>query len=796
MRRVITVCLILASVTLAAYWPVFRNSFVSYDDPSYVTENPHVLKGVNSADLEWAFKTNQAGNWHPLTWASHMLDVSLFGLQPAGHHFTSLLLHTVNTILLFLLLRAMTGTWWRSSAVAALFALHPVHVESVAWVAERKDVLSTFFLLLTLLAYLHYVHALSPPAKTSAALRWYLLAAFFFACGLMSKPMLVTLPFVLLLLDFWPLQRLQHTTLGPQRSTLSRMVWEKIPLFALSAASCVVTFIVQRGAGAVNSLETVPLELRLSNALISYVRYLGKTLWPENLAVFYPLPREWPLEWAVAAAVLLLSLTGVVLWRLRRAPYLAAGWFWFLGTLTPVVGFVQVGQQAMADRYTYIPLIGIFVMIVWSLAEIPLRRPATRPWLAVGGAVIVAGCGLVTWRQLAVWRDSRALFEHALLVTRDNPVAHNNLGAVLLGTKDFANAEIHFNEAVRIHANYPEALANLALCRERQGQADEAIGLYQRALQGRDSAVLHFNLGNLLAKQGKLPEAEAEYLAALKLQSEFADAWFNLGNVHARQGREEEAKKDFATALRLKPGNAGAYLTLGASLAGEKKFDEAIVEFKNALRVDPNNADAHFNLASALQAKGDFPGATVEFKETCRLRPDDIDARRALGFALLCQGRMAEAAPQFEQILQAGSEPAANYYLALALDTQGQMQAAATRYREALRLAPNAAAYMNDLAWLLATCPDDTVRNGAEAVRLAEEATRLSGGKEVRFLGTLDAAYAESGRFDEAIAAATKTRDLAVAAKQPEIARHAEERLALYRQHQPFRRPLQPPAAK
>ncbi len=790
MPRLILVCVALVVVTLAAYWPVFQNDFVNYDDPSYVTENPPVLGGLNWAGAQWAFQTNHAGNWHPLTWLSHMLDVTLFGSRPAGHHFTSLLFHIANSGLLFLALRSLTGATWRSAAVAGLFALHPVHVESVAWVAERKDVLSTFFFLLSLMNYTNYVHATTAIPKSSRRWVYHALAAFFFACGLMSKPMLVTVPFVLLLLDFWPLRRLQLGPLRPQLVAARKLIVEKIPFFALSAGSCVVTFIVQRDAGAVNSFDTVPLELRVANALISYVRYLGKVFWPEGLAVIYPFPHSWPIELSLGAALLLLGLSAVVLWQLKRAPYLATGWFWFIGTLLPVIGLIQVGGQAMADRYTYIPSIGLFVMIVWALAEIPGRWPSGRGWLAAGAVILAAACGVATWHQLTFWKNSRSLFEHALAVTRDNAVAENNFGVILM---DYDGAEPHFANAVRIHPGYSEALANLAVCREKAGDVEGARQLLQRSLQSSPNASAYYNLANLLTKQNQLAAAEENYRAALRLKPEFVEAWFNLGILHGKQGRTEEANQDYATALRLKPNQADAHLTFGASLAEQKKFDEAIAEFNAALRLAPDNADAHFNLGFALQNKGDLSEAAKHFAEACRLRPDDVEARNALGFALLCQGKMSEAAPQFEQVLRARPDAKANYYLALALDAQGKTLAALTNYQQALRLAPTAALYMNDLAWLLATSANSAARNGAEAVRLAEEANRIAGGKEPRFMGTLDAAYAETGRFDEAIATAAKARELALAARQPDIAQAAEQRLAQYRQQKPWRQ--QPPPA-
>jgi tetratricopeptide (TPR) repeat protein len=802
-RRTVLACVLLSAVTLAAFWPVIHNDFVSYDDRDYVTENPHVLGGLTWANAGWAFRAGHAGNWHPLTWLSHMVDVQLFGLRPGWHHLISLLFHTASAVLLLLLLQRLTGAFWRSVCVSALFALHPLHVESVAWVAERKDVLSAFFLLLTLAAYGRYAEVQSlkskvqsqQPRNTQHATRnthqascYYLLSLFLFALGLMSKPMLVTLPAVLLLLDFWPLRRLHSATVG-------RLVVEKVPFLALSVASSVLTFLVQQRAGAVSSLDALSLGFRLSNALISYGRYAIQMLWPAKLAVFYPLPHEWPAEWVVGAALVLAGLSVLALYRARKAPYLAFGWFWYLGMLVPVIGIVQVGQQALADRYTYLPLIGLFVAIVWSAAEIPARWPGTRSWLAVCVAAVIAACAVLTWNQTGHWRSSASLFEHALAVTRDNAVAHNNLGVNLLDAGNLAAAEPHFAEAVRIKATYPDGLGNLGLCRARQGRLEEAAELFQRSLKSKPTGSVHYNYANLLSQQGDLDQAEAHYQAALQLQPSLVEAWYNLGALEAKRGKTQEAAQDYAAALRIKPDYVEAHLSLGALLAGQKKLDEAIVQFQAAIQAAPDKADAHFNLAAALNAKGDFAGAATQFGEACRLRPEDVEARENLGLAQLYDGKMAEAARQFREVLRVRPDAGAHYHLGLALDSLGQAEESVVHYREAVRLSPNTPLYLNDLAWFLATKSKAELRNGAEAVRLAEQACRLSGGKEARFLGTLDAAYAETGRFPEAMATAAKVREMALATGQPEIAQRAEERLALYRAGKPYRSPAPPQSA-
>jgi tetratricopeptide (TPR) repeat protein len=537
----------------------------------------------------------------------------------------------------------------------------------------------------------------------------------------------------------------------------------------------------------VSSLEALPLEFRISNALISYLRYALKMVWPANLAVFYPLPRAWPPEWVAGAALVVVVVSVLALRLARRAPWLAFGWFWYLGTLVPVIGIVQVGQQAMADRYSYIPLIGLFVVVAWAGAEAARRWPKTRPWLAAGALAALAVCGGLTWRQTACWKSSTSLFEHALAATRDNYVAHNNLGALLSKAGDLAGAESHFAEAVRIKPNYAEGLGNLGSCREKQGRSAEAEELFARSLKAHPTAEAHYNLAILLTQQGRIEEAHAQYEAALRLKPKYVEAWYNLGTLESKQGRPAEAARDYAEALRLKPGHVESHLSLGAMLAGEKKFEEAMAHFRAVLKTAPDNADAHFNLAAALNAQGDYAGAEIHFAEACRLHPEDVEARKSLGLALLYQGKMAEAAAQFREVLRAQPDARMQYCLGLALDSQGQAAEALVHYREAARLSPGEPLYLNVLAWFLATNPKPELRNGPEAVRLAEKACQLSGGKEARLWGTLDAAYAEVGRFADAQATAAKARDLALAAGQPDIARQAEERMALYRAGKPYR---------
>ncbi len=457
MRRELIVCLLLLSVTLAVYWQIGDHQFTNYDDTLYVTDNPHVKPGLAGGSVIWAFTATEEANWHPLTWLSHMVDCQLFGLRPRGHFLTSLFLHLANVLLLFAVLKRMTGALWRSAFVSALFALHPLHVESVAWVAERKDVLSTLFWLLTMLAYARYVER---PTRAR-----YVLTLVAFTLGLMAKPMLVTLPFVLLLLDYWPLDRMAYGGKGDdppkrtrkrthsceQRLPLSRLVWEKIPFFALAAISSVVTFSFQQRAGAMADMEIFPLSSRIANALVSYLRYMGKIIWPSDLAVLYPHPgTSLPLWWGAAAGLALLGLSILVVLVIRRRPYLAVGWLWYVGTLVPVIGLVQVGVQAYADRYTYVPLIGLFIMIAWGVPDLVGRWAQTRTVLAVLAATALAALTACTWIQLGYWKDSVSLFTHTLQVTTKNYVAHNNLGNALADRGEVEAAISQYTEALRI----------------------------------------------------------------------------------------------------------------------------------------------------------------------------------------------------------------------------------------------------------------------------------------------------------------------------------------------------------
>ena len=541
-KRVRAIGAALAIVTIAAFYRLLASDFVNFDDPDYVTENRHVLAGPSPQSIAWALTATDSANWHPLTWLSHMVDARLFGLDAGRHHLTSLLIHVANVVVLFLLFVRMTGAVWRSALAACLFAIHPLHVESVAWIAERKDVLSTLFWLLTTLAWVHWLES-----KTVAR---YALVVALFAAGLMAKPMLVTLPFTLVLLDYWPLKR----------APLWTLLREKAPLFAMSLASCLVTFAAQRTGGAVQSLVNVPFVDRLANSVLTYAGYLGKTLWPASLAVFYPYSESTVANGAVITSALVLAVATAIVLRLAgSAPYLVFGWLWYLGTLVPVIGLVQIGSQSMADRYTYVPLVGIFVGAAWGLAELASISRGAKLAVAGGVAAILGGLFVATRLQAAHWSDSKALFEHALAVTEDNWLAHANLGIELAarGRKD--DAIRHYREAVRIRPDWADAHYNLGTALEDSGLHEEALREFNLALRLRpDHVRAHYNLAVFLVTQGRTDSAIAHFQQVVRLDPSIVDAHYNLAGLLLERGRVPEAIEQYEAVLRLRPEDAEA----------------------------------------------------------------------------------------------------------------------------------------------------------------------------------------------------------------------------------------------
>ena len=651
------ICLALMLVTAAVFCQVCTYDFINYDDPIYVYENPNIQAGITPGAIKWAFTTGYGSNWFPLTWLSYMLDWQLYGSKPAGYHCTNLIFHIANTLLLFIVLKQMTHKLWPSAFVAALFALHPLHVESVAWVSERKDVLSTFFWMLTMWAYLRFV---SRPKIAN-----YLQAVIFFAVGLMSKPMLVTLPFVLLLLDYWPLERF-----SPKREKagskyfLSHLLIEKAPLFAMSIASCVATFIVQKKGGAME-WEKYGLFVRLANASISYLQYIIKMVWPARLATFYPhLNQKVSILYAVISVSFLLTITILIFRFGKERRYLIVGWLWYLGTLVPVIGLIQVGAQAMADRYTYITLTGLFIIIAWGVPDLMAKWRYKKTVLTLAALLVIPAIAICTHFQLRYWQNSITLFQHDLDVTKDNYVAH-------------------------------------------------------------------FSIAGPLREQGKLNETIHHCLEAIRIKPDYSKALNCLGIALCEAGRIDEAIPYFKKALKINPHSVSASAHLGLALAAKSE-----------------SAATHINKGYALALQGKLEGATVHLTQALWLDPNSAQAHYYLGRVLIQRGKINEAIMHFEH---------------------------------ALRLKPDWVEPMNELAWLLSTSKESTMRNPDKAIRLAQRACELTNYKQPDFLDTLAIAYAATSDFSKAIETAEKALELCQSPKQDTLKREIENRLALYR---------------
>jgi len=653
-RIIVSVYLFLVAITLAVFGQTIRYDFVNFDDDLYVYNSPAIKAGLTVKGITFAFISQHAGNWHPLTTVSHMLDCQLYGLNAGWHHATNVFLHIIAVLLLFQVLRKMTDAPWKSAVVAALFAAHPLHVESVAWVSERKDVLSAVFFFLTLGAYVHY-------AQSRSIMR-YLLVTVLFVAGLMAKSMLVTAPVVLILLDYWPLNRIRGQQADVGRPLLE-LVIEKIPLFVLSAGACVITFVLQKRA--TGAIPPLPLLWRLENALASYVIYIWKTLWPTRLGVFYPHPNNTlSIGQVIFAVALLVAVTAAAAIFRSQRPYLLTGWFWYVVMLFPVIGVIQVGEQGHADRYTYLPSIGLFLAAVWFTADIAkVRRSQSR--LVVATAITTVLLPVLAWTafvQTSYWRNSRTLWNHALAVTSDNDVAHNNLGYLCAERGELDEAISHFESAAKI----------------RSGKTNPHYDA--------GSAFVQMNLADALARKDRSDEAMVHYEEAIRLQPYYADAYYNRGNVLFAKGR----------------------------------IDEAIADWEWTLQLQPNDADAHTSLGNAFLRQGSFKDAIAQYEMAVALAPEDTHSR-------------------------------------------------------------------NNLAWTLATSSDDSIRDGAKAVGFAEQAVMLSGGREPQFLRTLGAAYAESGRFTEAIAAARQAAAIANMQGKRGLATSLEKDLVLYRANLPLR---------
>jgi protein O-mannosyl-transferase len=661
------VCLVLAAITLAVFGKTAQYGFINFDDDDYVVNNPMVTQGLTFKGIVWAFTHFHAANWHPLTWISHMLDCQLYGLEPGGHHFTNVLIHTGSVMALFLALLQMTGSLWRSAFVAAVFAIHPLRAESVAWVSERKDVLSGLFFMLTIGAYAGY-------ARQPSGAR-YGLVLLLFVMGLMCKPMLVTLPLALLVLDYWPLQRAKP---------VASLIWEKLPLLALSAISCVITLLAQKHA--IRPIEAFPLKARVVAAVLSYKVYLVQMIYPAGLAAFYPFPRNVSVFDELLAGMLLAIISAWVWAERRTKPWLLAGWLWYLVMLLPVIGIIQAGSQAHADRYTYLPQIGIYIAVTWLAAELAAKWRLNSK--VIGGLMgaVVAVLMLCAWKQTGYWKNSETLWRHALACTTDNDLACVNLG----------------------HELY------------RQGRLEEAIALYQTALKKEpNSAEYHNNLANALRQSGRLDDAVAEYEKAVQCDPSFADAELNLGKALGLEGKEDEAIARFRAALQIDPNFLLARLNLGNALLQQGRANQATEQLRKVLEAEPNNADVHLNLG-------------------------------------VC-------------------------YLQL-----GQIKEAKSEYEQALQINPADPRIQNNLAWLLAAGPAVSLRDGNQAVELAEEANEITSGGDPIILRTLAAALAQAGRFPEAMETAQEASRLAVAQSNPALAGQLQSEIKLYKAGKPF----------
>jgi tetratricopeptide (TPR) repeat protein len=752
----IWICLMLAMVTTAVYLPVRHYQFVNYDDDVYVTLNPHIHHGLTRKAVEWSFAAGllysspNADYWRPLSYLSHALDIELFGFQPAGHHLMSVALHVAATVSLFWVLQLMTGALWRSAFVAALFALHPLHVESAAWVAERKDVLSGLFFILTLGAYTRY--------SRKPSVSGYLLVLGLFVLGLMSKPIVVTLPLVLLLLDYWPLRRCA----GPAKAedyyrsdlrsqfpiqTVLRLVLEKLPFFVLAAGLSLFTFHSQKAVGAVSHLDQVSLSARIENALVSYGAYLLNLFWPADLAVLYPYHLVLPAWQVWGSLVLLGGITVLVLAGARRCPWLPVGWCWYLGMLLPVIGIIQVGSQARADRYTYLSSIGLFLMVVWTVGELCPSWRHRKGLLGVLMGLVVAIMTVCTSVQISYWRNSESLWMHALACTSDNAIAHDNFGSALFQKGRVDEAIAQYQTALQIEPYNAAAHNNLGNALLKKGRVDEAIAHYQTTLQIKpDNAEAWYNLGNALLKKGRVDEAIAPYQAALQIKPDNAEAWYNLGNALIQKGGVDEAIVYFQKALEIKPEYAEAHNNLGSALLQKGDANEAIAHFQIALEIKPDYVEAHIGLGNALFQKGNGDEAIAHFQKALAIKPDNAEACTSLGNALLQKGNVDEAIARFQKALAIKPDDAeARTGLGNALYQKGKMDEAITQYQKALRIKPDNEEAHNNLGSVL-------LQEGRvdEAIVHYQQALQINTNNAEAHYNLANVLY-QRGRVDEAI---------------------------------------------
>ena len=836
-RVLIGVCFGLITITWLVFGQTLGHQFINYDDPDYVYQNSAVKNGLTMHGIVAAFTRSYSNNWHPLTMLSHMLDCQVFGLAAGGHHFTNVLLHTLAVLLLFLLLRQMTGALWPSAFVAAVFAIHPLHVESVAWVAERKDVLSAVFFMLTLGAYLRYVR--------KPSLGRYGLVLSLFAMGLMCKPMLVTLPFLLLLLDYWPLNRFAQPPSDKSKTTLRRLIVEKIPLFVLSLISSMVTLIAQQRA--MRSLEDLSFIWRLQNAIASCCIYIWQMAWPGRLAVIYPYAENgtWS-AWAILlGATFLVVITIATIALRRRRPYLMTGWLWYLVMLVPVLGLVQVGIQAHADRYTYLPHIGLYVASTWAIADFSASQRYLSQLARFGAVVVLVALSWCAWVQVSYWRDSESLWRHTLSVTSNNDTADNNLGNVLLHQGRADEAIVHYETVLARRSDHretelKETYYNLGNALLQKARLDEAIAYYRKSLEFRanyttdahnnlgnallrkgmaDEAILHFrkvvelrvdgskddrarasyNLGNALLQNGEVDEAILCYQKTIELEPAFSDAHNNLGNALLRKGLADAAVSHLRKVLELSAGReksdqAKAHYNLGNALLATNHSDEAIEHYRAAAALWPTYSEAHNNLASALLQKGLTDEAIYHFQKVVELRVDRGGAGLAkahynLANAFFDKGRFDDAITHYRKALelQPGYSDA-HINLGNAFHHKGRMdKEAIAQYEEALKIDPNSALARSQLAWLLATSSEKAFRDGAKAVESAEKADQLSGGGNAIVLHALAAAYAEHGEFPKATETARRALALTTAEGNTALTNALQREITSYQAGLPYR---------
>jgi tetratricopeptide (TPR) repeat protein len=771
---VVCVCVFLALAVLAVFGQTGRFEFVNYDDPENVYENPVVQKGLSAHAVGWAFTHTQLANWIPLTTLSHILDCQLFGLNAGGHHLVNVFWHAASAVLLFLVLRRMTGGLWRSAFVAAVFAVHPLRAESVAWVSERKDVLSAFFFMLTIGAYVGYVE--KQKAETRKQKFYYALAVVFFALGLMAKSMVATLPFVLLLLDYWPLGRMRgmknseiRTQNGESKERKADggeeggegvpfwgLVREKIPLFALGAAACAAAALAP-GLVVTKHIHGLPLLERIGNALVSYVVYLRQMVFPARLAIPYPLVPNGQPPWKVCLAfAALAAISAAVVACRKKRPWLLTGWLWYVGMLAPVIGIVQISSDAAhADRYTYLPGIGLVVAATWALADWGAGWKYRRGifgvlMVAVIGALLVFAC-----IQASYWKKGETLWNRALECTTGNSTAHNNLG----------------------------------VCYDHEGKLEDAIAQYKLAVGIKpDYWDAHFNMGVVLVKKSDTDGAIAEYQKAVEINPDYMEAHLGLGNALALKGEVAEAIAQYQQALAIAPDDADARYNLGNALVQHGKVDDAVAQYRKALEIKPDYLQARSNLGNALKLQGDLEGAIAEYRKVLDLNPAYEKARDNLAFTLLSKGDVEGAIVCYQQGIKINPRSADAWAnLGLAFFKEGQTREAVDAWQKALKIKPDQLYVLNNLAWLLATTPDSALRDGAKAVALAKEAGQLGGDANPMIQHTLAAAYAETGNYGLAAATAQRGLELAVEQKNDKLAATLQKEIQLYQAGKPAR---------